>query len=276
MKLPLKAVALIAATNAVAPANARDMNAAQETLPDHPALSDRFFLGAGAFFPKTTTSAQGDSRRLGVGANVDFERALGMETGKTVPNLFLRARLGERWRIEAEYFEINRSGHRTIDRDIQWRDTVFPVNAQLSSTFDFSDLRLSGGYSIFKTRDKDVGLGFGLHAADYDVTLRDNAGEIEHESVTAPLPVVSFFWQFALTGRWALSGRADRFLLSYDIYDGSLTALGTDLMYQPFRNLGFGLGYRNLFISVEASKNSGTLKFKQTFQGPMLYVNASF
>src|SRR5689334_5866072 len=93
----------IAALSAAAPASA-------DEIPSHPALRDRIWLGAGAFFPQTTTSAQLDSTRSGVGTNIDFEDALGMQRAKTVPTFFGRWRLGERWRVEAEYFKLDRSG----------------------------------------------------------------------------------------------------------------------------------------------------------------------
>ncbi len=154
------------------------------------------------------------------------------------------------------------------------------MNSTVSSKFDFSDLRLSAGYSFFKTKDKEVGVALGVHVARYDANLSGtfNGAPIagESEKITAPLPVLSFYGQFALTERWAVSGRMDRFSLSYGKFDGSLTALGLDLMYQPFRNVGFGLGSRSLYISMDAQQNDRTLKFRQTFQGPVLYMNASF
>lgn len=249
---------------------------AQEPIPDHAALRDRFYFTLGAFFPRTTTSAQLDSSRLGVGASIDFENALDMQSAKTVPLASGRMRFGERWRVEAEWFELNRNGDKQIDRNIQWGDVVFPVNTRVLSKFDFSDLRISGGYSFFRTKDKELGVGFGFHVAAYDVSLSSNATGGESQNVTAPLPVGSIYGQFALTERWAVSGRMDRFSLSYGKFDGSLTALGLDLMYQPFRNVGFGLGSRSLYISMDAQQNDRTLKFRQTFQGPVLYMNASF
>src|SRR6476659_1461927 len=100
-------------------------------VPDHPALRDKFYLGAGVFLPKTSTSAQLNSSTLGIGTNIDFERTLGFEDSKSVPAFFGRWRFGERWRLEAEYFELNRSGTRTLSRDIQWGDRVFAANSQL-------------------------------------------------------------------------------------------------------------------------------------------------
>ena len=256
-------------------AAAMSAHGAEGILPEHPALSDPFYFGAGVFFPQTATSAQLQSRS-GFGANVDFENALGMANTKSVPVAMARWRLGERWRVEAEYFQLNRSGTKQIDRQIEWGDTVYPVNAVVNSSFDFSDLRISAGYSFFRRPDKEVGVGFGLHVAQYDVSLSANGSATETSAVTAPLPVISVYSQFALTERWAIAARMDRFLLRYEKFDGSVTALALDLMYQPFRHVGFGLGTRALALDVAATDNGRTAKFRQTFQGPLLFMNVSF
>ena len=261
----LAACALLAA---VAPAAAQ--------VPDHPAMRDRFYVGAGVFFPQTTTEGQLDSNRVGAGTSIDFEQSLDMARSKTVPTFFGRWRFGERWRLDAEYFELNRTGERTTDRDIQWGELSIPAGSGVTSRFDFSDLRVSVGYSFFRTQDKELGVGFGLHAASYDVTLSTRTQGGDGEDVLAPLPVISVYGQFALTERWAVGSRLDRFSLSYDKYDGSLTSLALDLTYQPFRHVGFGAGYRGLFIRMEASGDRATLRFRQTFEGPLLFVNASF
>lgn len=250
-------------------------SAASQDIPSHPALNDRFYGGAGLFFPKTTTSAQLTSR-AGAGAFVQFEDTLGVERSKTVPAAFARWRLGERWRVEAEYFKIDRGGERVVDRDIQWGENTYPVNANVTTKFDFFDLRVSAGYSFFRTRDKELGAGLGLHVAGYDVGLTANAIGTEEQDITAPLPVISLYGQFALTDRWAVSARLDRFSLSYENYDGSLGAIGLDVLYQPFRNVGFGAGYRGLFISAEVEKSARKLKVEQTFHGPLLFMTASF
>src|SRR5262245_22782179 len=142
----------------------------QEPIPDHPALRDKFYFSLGAYFPRTTTSAELESR-TGLGTNIDFENTLGMNESKTVPVAMARWRTNNRWRVEGEYFQLNRSCERTIDRSINWGDHTFPLNASVSSKFDFSDLRLSAGYSFFRTKDKEVGVGLGVHVAGYDANI---------------------------------------------------------------------------------------------------------
>jgi hypothetical protein len=247
-----------------------------QAIPDHPALNDRFTFGAGAFFPQTTTQASLTSNRTGIGTSVDFEETLDMARSKTVPTFYGRWRVNQRWRIDAEYFQLNRSSERVIDRQIDWGDQSFAANTTVSAKFNFSDLRISGGYSFFRTPDKELGVGLGLHMAWYDVSLNSSTSGRDGQDVLAPLPVLSLYGNFALTDTWAVGARLDRFSLSYDKFSGGLTSLALDLQYQPFRHVGFALGYRGLFIEAEVEGDRVTGKFRQTFQGPMASVSVSF
>ena len=249
---------------------------AESEIPDHPALSAKWYFGAGLFIPKTTTEARLTSSTLGAGAIVDFEDSLGMDDEKEVPSFMARWRIGHRWRLEAEYFELNRSQTRGTNREIQWGDVVFPINTQVSSSFDFSDLRVSVGYSFFRTKDKELGVGLGFHVAAYDLRLSAAAFGSESEDVTAPLPVFTAYGQFALTDRWAVGARLDRLSLEYDKYDGSIGSLGLDLMYQPFRNLGLGIGYRATLFDLTVSENNRELRVRQNFTGPIFFLTANF
>jgi hypothetical protein len=250
--------------------------AGAQDIPRHPALTDKFWFGAGVFFPETNTQAQLTNKATGVGATVDFEQSLDLERSKNVPTVIGRWRITERWRLDAEYFQLNRSGERVIDRQIEWGDQTFPVNASVATEFNFSDLRVSVGYSFFRRQDKEIGVGLGLHVATYDVSLRGGGGNSEGEDVLAPLPVLSFYGQFALTDTWAVGARLDRFSLSYDKFDGSLTSLGLDLLYQPFKHVGFGVAYRALAVRAEIEGERNILRMRQVFQGPMLFMNASW
>src|SRR5215472_1910476 len=109
------------------------------------------FVLVGAFVPKSSTSAQLNSTGLlGLGTNIDFERALGMTTQKVVPDVFARWRFAERWRLEVAYFELNRSGDTVIQQEIHWGDQDFLVGTEIQSKLNFSDLRTSVGYSVFR------------------------------------------------------------------------------------------------------------------------------
>ena len=260
--------AMVLAAAAIAPAAAQ--------VPLHPALQDTWTFGAGVFFPNTTTQASLTSKSTGFGTTVDFEDTLDMERSKTVPLLYGRWRINQRWRIDAEYFRLNRSSERVIDRQITWGDQTFAANTSVSSKFNFSDLRVSAGYSFFRTPDKELGAGLGLHMAWYDVSLNSVVTSGEGQDVLAPLPVLSLYGQFALTDTWAVGTRLDRFSLEYDKFSGGLTNFALDVQYQPFKHVGFALGYRGLVIKAEVEGDRRTGTFRQTFTGPMASMNVSW
>ena len=54
-------------------------------------------------------------------------------------------RLGERWRLQFEYYDLNRSATKTITRQIDWGDTTFPIGATINTKFDSTIYRLTGG-----------------------------------------------------------------------------------------------------------------------------------
>jgi hypothetical protein len=126
----------------------------------NPALNDTIFIGLGALYAsKSTGTVQLNSEKLGVGTIVDLQNTLGMQDSTWGPDALFIWRMSEHWRLEFNYFWISQSGTKTIDRDIQWGDLVYPINAQVTSTLNFSDLRTSIGYSFYKTSDKELGVG---------------------------------------------------------------------------------------------------------------------
>jgi len=129
---------------------------------------------------------------------------------------------------------------------------------------------------LFKTTDKELGVGFGLHVMGYDAKISSLAIGSESKRVTAPLPVFTFYGGFSMDDKWSIAARLDRFSLTYDQYSGSITGMGLELLYQPFRHFGFGVGYQSLFIDFEATRGDFVGKINQTMQGPTAFLNASF
>jgi hypothetical protein len=246
----------------------------------NPALNDPIFIGLGTFYAaKATTTAQLNSEKLGVGTAVDFQNTLGMPSTAWGPDAQFRWRMSEHWRLELNYFWVTQSGSKSIDKDIQWGDVVYPVNAQVTSKANFSDLRSTIGYSFYKTSDKELGVGLGLHWLWWQGTLSSETQGTQGAHVLAPLPVVSLYGGFALNDQWSVGARLDEFSLTYQQFHGGLTVLGLDLLYQPFRHLGFGVGYTGMFVNFSATSSGlGQFqgKFNANLQGPSVYVTASF
>ena len=255
---------------------ARAQTAATEAVPNHPALSDRFTIEAGAFFSRSTTDASLGPSGGGTGVSVDFEDTLGLEDRNTVAIAGFLWRMSERWRLEVDYFKLNRDATRTLATQVEWGDQVYPAGTTVNAAYDFQDIRVSAGYSFFKRRDKELGVGFGLHVAKIEASLQTTGGLAEASDVTAPLPVLNFYGVFALTNEWAVRMRMDWLSLSYDAYSGDLRNTAVDVLYRPFRNVGFGLGFRTLVLNVEIDDTDWHGKARSVFTGPTAFMSASF
>ena len=250
--------------------------ASTEAIPSHPALTDRFVFELGAYYSKASTAASLGPSSGGSGVVVDFENTLGLEDRNVSAIGGFAWRFSERWRLEVEYFSLNRDATRTLAADVTWGDQTFTAGSTVNSAFDFSDLRVGVGYSFFKRRDKELGAGVGLHVSGIKASLQSSGIGAESTDVLAPLPVLSFFGAFALTNEWAVRMRMDWLSLNYDIYSGDFRSTAIDVLYQPFRNVGFGLGLRSYVLDVEVDDTDWHGKVRAGFTGPAAFMTVSF
>jgi len=251
---------------------------ADEAVPQNRLLNDKFRVSLGAFYAESSTTARLSPKTGGVGADVDFEDALGLEPRSLVGEASLYWRFGEHWRLDIDYFRINRSATRTLGTDVSWGGQDFPVGASVNSTFNISDLRTSVGWSFFRRPDKEVGVSLGVHTTSLTASL-ENSGvgaSSATSSATAPLPTVGFYGNFALTDQWAFTLRADWLSLSYDKYSGGIRATAMDFVYQPFEHFAFGVGVHSLSLNLTVDKTDTQLKTHLLYQGPAAYVSYSF
>ena len=68
-----KAVAVAAGFGALL--FARGVPAAEGVIPEHPMMTDRFFIGGGALWTDSNVQASLNSTTLGLGSLIDFERS---------------------------------------------------------------------------------------------------------------------------------------------------------------------------------------------------------
>lgn len=254
---------------------AADEPAPAETIPQHRLFQDSFRFSVGGYYASTNTTARLDASG-GVGVDVNFEDALGLDDRKLVAEGSMQWRFAERWRLDVEYFGITRRATRTLSQTIEWGDQTFNIGDEVDSKFRISDLRTSVGYTFFQRSDKELGFGLGLHSTALRASIDSTAGGAEAADVLAPLPVFSFYGNFALTDTWAMTTRLDWLSLSYDDYSGEIRSVALDFLYQPFRHAGFGFGWHSLLIDLGVDKTDWRGQMTLAYQGPAAYVTFSF
>jgi len=255
---------------------ATESTTSTEVIPNHPMLSDDLVFTLGVYYPRSATTAALKPSGGGTGVAIDFEDTFDLDKRSLAATAGLFWRASENWRVDFEYFELKRDATRTLAVDVQWGDYTFSFGDIVNSTFDFSDLRISAAYSFFKRRDKELGIGLGLHVAGIKTSVESSGVGAESTDVTAPLPVLNFYGMFALTNEWAVNMRADWLSLTYGDYAGDVRNLEVYALYHPFRNVGFGLGVRSLIIDVDMDSPDWRGQARLSFQGPTAFMTVSF
>jgi len=91
-------------------------------------------LGGGIVYMKSDVRIGSQS----TGISVNLEDALGLDTNMVVLRAEGIARLGDsrRHRLDFGYFDLSRSGTKTLGRDITIGDTVYPTGTTVDTEFD--------------------------------------------------------------------------------------------------------------------------------------------
>ncbi|HTT13165.1 MAG TPA: hypothetical protein VMG60_20015 [Burkholderiaceae bacterium] len=246
--------------------------------------TDQYWIGLEYFYPTITSTARVDFPGTNVpGTEVRLEDELGLSDRKGTPYFLAGMRLGQNWRLEFEYYTLNRSATRAIDRDINFGDISFPVSGSVSSKFDSTIYRLTGGYAFFKTKEAEVGGAFGLHMTDFKLQLSGQgngpagfAFQSESRTALVPLPTLGLYGGYVFADQFVVRGRVDWLSLTYDKYHGQLINWFGGVDWRFLKNVGAGVGYRYVDYKLDSTNEHLYGKVVYNFKGPTIYLEAAF
>lgn len=242
-----------------------------------PGDGQRSWLELSVYQPVMTSTARADwvaARRIGTVVNL--ERDLGLADGKTLPEVLLGTRLGERWWVEFEYLTLRRAATRRLEREIVWGDSVYPVSASLDTRFESHVARLSLGGTLLSGPSHEIGAVLGLHVTRFEVELSGRvaaaassaAASTERQQVLVPLPTLGVQGRLTLTEDWDAAGRLDWFALSGAGWRGSLLNLSAGLHWRATAQFGLSLGWRLVEYRVEGERGDWRGEVRYRFSGP--------
>jgi hypothetical protein len=271
-----RAVALMVAVSLISITRSAAAEEGSERVPDHPQMSDAWYVSAGAIYTESNVTANLNRGAIGAGALIDFEDDIGLPENNVIGLFDARWYFTKRWRLEVEYFKLDRDNEKEVQRVIDWGNLNIPITAVAKGTFNMEDFRVSVGYSFFRTKDKEIGIGLGAHVAKLEAGLSTRNFGSDFASQTAPLPFFTFYARMAMTDRWLLSFRVDRLSLDTGDIDGKVFSSGLDVTYQPWRHFGIGLGFRDINFQVSSVSTDWRGKAQIQQSGPVLFLAGSF
>lgn len=270
------AVGLVLAMG-VAPSLAAD--SASSDNPFDRGTSDRWSIGLGVFVMRFDTSAELDSERLGTGTSIDFEDDTDLTKNQTDVRLDGYWRFARKHRLEFGGVIISRDNTRTLDKEIQYGDTIYDVNAEVKTKLYSDYLKLTYKYSFVRNERVDFGFSAGLSTFFTGVELEGEghvdggsnvSGATEKKSVIAPVPVVGLHCEVRMVDQFYFRGSGEIFKISSSGYGFSLTDLRGDFIWYPWKHFGFGAGYNRVKIEV-TNDNENAFQFQYAFSGALVY-----
>lgn len=227
---------------------------------------------------------------------IDVEDVLGVDDSKSVPWGGIYWHFARRHSVEAEFFTLNRSASITepFEPPLQIAD-IFIESGTIATSYDTNVTRLTYGFSAIRNERSDLQLKAGLHRASLKANISLSGAicdpttspstppgcpslgtGLESEDVSAPLPHFGVAWAYALTPTVGFNVAGMGFAIELDNIDGSIFEMDADIVWQPFRHVGFGLGYRYFRVDVDSKGSDLNGEFEFQYHGPSIYVQASF
>lgn len=240
---------------------------------DYAIIHRKFGLNLGfAAFAKFNTEVAVNSGAAGT--VIDMEDALGLSGSSNVARLDGFYAFGPRGSINFSYFDIRRSGSRTINQDISWGDINIPAGSQVNSKFNTQIIKFDYRYNFVADTRTTIAASIGLHVMTIDAALDANALSVaESFKVAAPLPLIGLHWAYALSQDWKLTMETQILQMDIGSYRGYVRDARLSLDNDLFDNFGWGIGFNSFTINGHAEgDNNLSADLKYGYEGVMVYL----
>jgi hypothetical protein len=254
----------------------------QDYQPDDlPWHGRRFKATAGAFFPVNNTEVEVNGTNGRIGTDIDFERDLGFQNNTVSFFGTFEWRASRRSRFNLEYFYLKRNSTKTLQKEIEFKDHVYPVNAEVAAFMDNQMIRFAYGYAIVSKPKYELGLLIGAHImlADVGIGLAGNTIQAQYRDnvdFTAPLPDIGIWGEFVLGRKVGLYANVNYFSLKIDDIDGRIVSYNLSVLYNVYQNFSLTAGYTGLNIRVDVTRPKIDGFFKWGYNGPTIAATYSF
>lgn len=241
-------------------------------------LNDRFSVSLGGFLLDTDTEIRVDGDAAGT--EIDMGRDLGLQDSDRF-RLDAYWRMTPRQKLRLMYFDTNASGTRVIDRDIEFGDTLYPIDAEVHGRVETQVTSLQYEFDFLQSDTYELGGTFGIHNLSFETGLSiDSNGQTAGVSSTAeadgPLPVIGLHGVWRINDKFYLDAGLQYFQISLDPYDGSVTDFNISGVWQFSEHWGVGAGWNQFRTNLEVDGDRFDGEFTWTYGGARIFVTASF
>lgn len=237
-------------------------------------------LSLSLFDPGFDSQVRLDSDVLGLGDRLDLERDLGIESSRQVLRAELAFRLGRRFRLDLDHVAFDRSGTRTLSREIQFGDVVYAGDAALDAEVKSRHTGAALRFSVVRTATADLAVSLGGSWLDVSAEISGLAKATangvpigsttveEKGEASGPVPLVGLhgaLWPGERV-RLRFDGRyfdLDTFLNGYEGWSGSMTEydIGADWFVLPWLAVSGGYAGTRIDADFDEGDNIGSVRY---------------
>lgn len=244
----------------------------------NPIFTNRVVLGAGAFFANTDAVIGAEDLNSPLNAEINFND-LGLDETVTAPMAYGLLRLGNRWRIELDYTNIEQEGSGYVS-SVDVGGITVPVGGTISSYLDTRFISTRLGFSVVRNETLELGISAGISAASVKAGVSgsiDGVGSGSgNVSADVPLPSFGIYGTLAITKKLSIGGRAGLFSIELDDDSGDLQDFFASIDYFFTKNIGVGLAYKYINIDVKIKEDAYYQLYKIRQSGPVAYLSVGF
>jgi hypothetical protein len=248
-------------------------------------LFDRFSFKISGRFAELDTTVRGDDKtRDRPGTEIDFETDLGLGSSEFLNEFRFQLLLGRRHRVGLRYDRNDRSGLRTIATEIRFEDVVFPINAELESSFNSRNIGASYTYFFIRKERTALGGTLALILGDYEVALTGIGQEdLEDVELTAeagtsvPQPQIGLEFRQMIGEKWRFLAAGGGLALNLEDgsggrFDGSVYNLTAEIEHLSFKYWSFGAGLGANHIDATFEDDDDRLQVDTTTAGGEIFI----
>lgn len=239
---------------------------------------EKFGLSIGVFVTDRDSKTRFDAQGISMNdRDVDVESDLGLDTSDAVFRLDGYYRINQKHRIDFSWFDLSRTGSKQIQRDINWNDTLFPVDTLISSEFDLAIYKTAYTWSFMRRDNGYLGLTAGLYTADINNSVSAaSTGTREVGGFTAPLPVIGLRGEHHFSEKWSVRASGEVFAFEYGDFDGSLYDLYLGLDYQLFDRMAIGVALNSVKMNLGVDKENINGNLDWDYDGGLIFLKFDF
>jgi len=234
-------------------------------------------LGALLAFVNNNSSMAVNSS-TGTGTTINLRKDLGFKQQEYYPKADLFIRVAKRHQIVLSFLYMRQNRTKTLDRDIQFQDSVYHANASVSTKSQIYMYSAEYRFSVVRKPRWEVGILLGGKFFDIKNSLRANLGDASYTQSKrwyAPVPMPGIHGSYTFGQRVTLRGAAEYFTLHLNNYNFQTISVNPTVEVYIIKNVGLGAAYQYFFTQIKKDP-VGTFNgsFKYSYNGISLFLCA--